>query len=161
VNRCKCGCGLAPKSRRKYALDHQPNKSRPVIERLLMRVDKSDNGCWLWRGQLNSRGYGQIRAHEKTCLAHRIAYAYLVGPIPEGLQLDHLCRVKRCVNPQHLEPVTGSVNLARAYSAAPRQPATTCRRGHEFTAANTYLSKKGRICRRCRRDWERAKRAAA
>lgn len=91
----------------------------------------------------------------------------LVGPIPQGLHLDHLCRNTRCVNPDHLEPVTPKVNNSRGFSpSAKRGKMTQCKNGHEFTDANTRIDKMGRrCCRQCRRDyaraWERRKRALA
>jgi hypothetical protein len=67
--------------------------------------------CWLWIGTVKDSGYGQ---YKRSSIAHRVVYEALVGPIPEGLELDHLCKIKNCVNPDHLEPVTGQVNVARA-----------------------------------------------
>ncbi|MFD7661067.1 HNH endonuclease signature motif containing protein [Streptomyces sp. NPDC059788] len=80
------------------------------------RYEVADNGCWIWTGPLfQSNGYGQMsRVYKGTNLAYRAFYLKHVGPVPEGLQLDHLCRDRRCVNPQHLEPVTASENLRRS-----------------------------------------------
>jgi hypothetical protein len=84
-------------------------------------IDKlSDpNGCWLWTGAINQKGYGITKDnHRKTIVAHRLVYITLVGPIPIGLQLDHVkerCKNKHCVNPEHLEPVTGAENMRRRY----------------------------------------------
>ena len=74
--------------------------------------------CWIWIGR-NARNsdYGKIRSGERTTVAHVVAYEQFVGRVPNGLQLDHLCRVRRCINPEHLEPVTGSVNIQRGYDA--------------------------------------------
>lgn len=80
--------------------------------RFWLNVRKSD-GCWEWTGSLSGGGYGQFRVHGKQAQVHRFAYGLLVGPVPEGLELDHLCRNRRCVNPAHLEPVTRSINVAR------------------------------------------------
>ncbi|KAB2977369.1 HNH endonuclease [Streptomyces sp. SS1-1] len=85
-------------------------------------------------------------------MAHRVAYQEIVGPIPEGLQLDHLCRVRHCVNPAHLEPVTSRENTLRGENLVAINAAKThCKRGHLFDAANTYRWRNSRICRECRR----------
>lgn len=103
------------------------------------KVVKSQ-GCWQWTGYAVD-GYGQ---HAGT-QAHRYAYTELVGPIPEGLTIDHLCRNRSCVNPDHMEPVTRAENTRRAFALK-----THCKRGHEFDAANTYRTKGGhRSCRKC------------
>lgn len=77
-------------------------------------MDKQADGCWLWTGTVLGSGYGQFRVGMGHVRAHRFAYELLVGPIPEALTLDHLCRVTSCVNPLHLEPVTASENIKRA-----------------------------------------------
>lgn len=86
----------------------------PLDDRIWKHVEKTD-GCWLWTGGTTTAGYGvySVVKGEMTT-AHRIVYELLVGPIPEGMQLDHLCRVRRCVRPEHLEPVTPLVNTRRA-----------------------------------------------
>ena len=83
-------------------------------QRILRRYITLPNGCWLWCGTRTHDGYGMTRASGRNVLAHRWFYEHFVGPIPEGLQLDHLCRVEPCVNPRHLEPVTGLENIRRA-----------------------------------------------
>lgn len=75
-------------------------------------VPEPNTGCWLYTNVFNN-GYGQIQINGRDTLAHRTAYEYFKGPIPEGLELDHLCRTKACVNPDHLEPVTRSENVRR------------------------------------------------
>lgn len=86
------------------------------IERFQQRVKIEDNGCHVWTGGLIG-GYGQFSPVRGTTLyAHRIAYEYAKGAIPEGLQIDHLCRNTRCVNPEHLEAVTPRTNTRRAYA---------------------------------------------
>lgn len=87
-----------------------------IEEALSSKTDKTGE-CWLWTGAIQSGGYGEIRHLGRTRLAHRVSYEVHVGPIPIGLQLDHLCRNTRCVNPTHLEPVTQSVNVRRAFAA--------------------------------------------
>lgn len=89
--------------------------------------EESESGCWEWIGTLSSEGYGRF---EKD-LAHRVSYRRSVGPIPEGLQLDHLCRNRRCVNPEHLEPVTGRINTLRGETLPAMNAAKTeCIHGH-------------------------------
>ena len=116
------------------------------------RVNKTET-CWLWTGTINDQGYGISRRHFR---AHRIAYELLVGPIPDGLQLDHLCRVRNCVNPDHLEPVTARTNTRRGVGfAAQRAAQTHCKREHEFTEENTYIRRNGtRLCRTCAKEAE-------
>lgn len=110
-------------------------------------VDKSgDGGCWLWEGAQNGGGYGRF----KNEIAHRYAYTVVVGPIPEGLELDHLCRVHGCVNPSHLEAVTHKENILRGVGwGAQNKRKTHCKRGHEFTEANTVREGRSRRCRTC------------
>ena len=83
---------------------------------LLIDKDRSD-GCWLWRGKCLASGYGYLSVEGQTTFAHRVSYEYHVGPIPEGLHIDHLCRVRNCVNPEHLEPVTHKENHRRGMRA--------------------------------------------
>lgn len=120
--------------------------SGPALDaRFWAKVDKTDAGCWLWTGALNSRGYGCVGRDGRRFLTHRYAYEALVGTIPEGLTIDHLCGVKACCNPEHLEPVSGAENTRRA-----RALLTHCPRGHEYTAENTYRNGAGhRYCREC------------
>lgn len=115
------------------------------------RVDAS--GCWLWLGFLNDHGYGQIQDRGVASYAHRWSYQTFIGPIADGLQIDHLCRVRSCVNPNHLEPVTPLLNNRRGESPwSVNARKTHCIRGHEFTAANTRVSRQGwRSCRQCER----------
>lgn len=115
-------------------------------------------GCWFWTGSLGSHGYGQLRVGRSTGLAHRVSYELLVGPIAEGLQVDHLCRVLRCVNPAHLEAVTPRTNVLRSPSAptAVNARKTQCIRGHDFDGIDC---RGHRFCRECQRQWQRDKRA--
>ena len=101
-------------------------------------------GCLVWKRATNRGGYGVIRLGNRSWIAHRAAYHLSVGEIPPGLVLDHLCRNTLCVNPDHLEPVTGRENIARAHAAK-----THCKRGHAFDSENTYLWKGNRHCRKC------------
>lgn len=124
-------------------------------DRFWSHVTKTET-CWLF-DRLASNGYGYIKA-DGISNAHRLAYELLVGPIPDGLQIDHLCRVRNCVNPDHLEPVTAWENTMRSTAAsALNARKTECLRGHPFSDENTYYSKDGRrYCRECGRIRGRA-----
>lgn len=118
-------------------------------DRFWEKVEKTET-CWLWTASKSAKGYGWFRLNGKTWRVHRLAYLSLVGPIPEGLQLDHLCRVRNCIRPEHLEPVTCRENLMRGETLAAAQIRRThCPRGHEYTLENTYTSSGGRSCRAC------------
>lgn len=124
--------------------------------RALLQEDSS--GCWLWQGFRLPTDYGTFTANGRTQIAHRLAYELFVGPIPDGLHLDHLCRVRRCVNPAHLEPVTVQENVLRSESpAALHAKQTHCVHGHPFDVENTYRppSSSMRQCRTCNRDRDR------
>ena len=121
--------------------------------------------CWMWTGYRQPEGYGRVDAKTQltpsgTRLAHRISYELLVGEIPDGLHLDHLCRVPACVNPDHLEPVTPAENTRRGLHGSLR---TACVRGHELTPDNTRIRKSdnSRKCRQCAREEAATRRAAA
>jgi hypothetical protein len=132
--------------------------------RFWAKVDKSGD-CWMWIASTDCRGYGQIKWGARVRKAHQVAYEICVGPIPEGTELDHLCRVPACVNPAHLEPVSHRENYARGASRSANALRTNvCINGHEFTPANTRIRKGGsRVCIECARkrtrEW-RAGRAA-
>ena len=114
--------------------------------------------CWLWMGRITPTGYGRFSCNGRERQAHRLAYEYGHGPIPDGLVLDHLCRVRHCVRPAHLEAVTVRVNTLRGISfSAAYAKQTHCKRGHEFTDETTYRSPNGR--RNCRACWEITNRA--
>lgn len=123
------------------------------------QVEKTD-GCWFWRGHLNPLGYG-IFAHRGTRQsAYRVAYVWLIGPVPDGLTLDHLCRTPACVNPAHLEPVTQQENILRGQSiVAQHAKKTHCTNGHAFTPENTSVNTRGwRRCKVCKRlRWQERK----
>lgn len=115
------------------------------------------SGCWEWTANTNRGGYGHFindRCQEVagSVLAHRISWSFLRGPIPSGLQIDHLCRNTGCVNPAHLEPVTAWENARRG--VGPNRPeAPHCVNGHEFTLENTSVTERGRVCRACKFAW--------
>lgn len=132
-------------------------------ERLLDRVvvDR-ETQCWNWTGSLNlvSSGYGRMSVEGRVFYTHRVAYELFVGPIPDGLQIDHLCRNTRCCNPAHLEAVTPAVNSQRGDTGAHYGRRTHCANGHAFDELNTRIGANGeRICRACMRDYKRAYRA--
>lgn len=120
-------------------------------------------GCWLWMRACFVTGYGRIVIARKLLLAHRVAYQLLRGPIPAGLQIDHLCRQRSCVNPAHMEAVTQRVNILRGTGMSARHAAQThCVRGHEFSPDNLYritTRPNARVCRRCVLDRQAARRS--
>lgn len=113
-----------------------------------------ETGCWPWLGTIASDGYGHVRVEGVIRPAHVVVWLLRIGPIPDGLQLDHLCRNRACVRPDHLEPVTPRTNTLRSpiAPAAVNARKTHCVHGHEFTEANTYmtLDKMGKWHRSCR-----------
>jgi len=127
----------------------------PLETRLWSRIEKGP-GCWLWTGPVTSGGYGQIglggRGGQVESV-HRVAYTLSVGPIPDGLHIDHLCRNRRCCNPAHLEAVTLAENVRRGDNPKVRSARQThCVHGHEYTPENTAYTPQGwRTCRTCRR----------
>ncbi len=122
------------------------------------------NDCWAWTGTKNTHGYGYVYIEGKLRRAHRVSYELWVGPIPEKLQLDHLCRKRDCVNPEHLEPVTCKENIARSplHIGKINIAKTLCKYGHELTFDAKHFgatSKTRRRCKTCHRDRERIRRA--
>lgn len=111
-------------------------------------VPEPNTGCWLWTANTSRDGYGKF-SYKGGQLAHRFAYEVVKGPIPDGLRIDHLCRQRCCVNPDHLEAVTHRENCIRGLRG---MLTTHCPHGHEYTPENTtHNSKGGRVCRECKR----------
>jgi len=131
-------------------------------DRFWERVEKTPT-CWLWTGA-TSQGYGHIRVNGKVHRAHRLSYEDAIGPVPDGLELDHLCHVTVCVNPAHLEAVTHSENMRRSITAVTpaeimrrsitgqRSRQTHCLHGHPFAGDNLIFASKGRDCRTCQHE---------
>jgi hypothetical protein len=126
--------------------------ARSTPERLWSSFVRDGSGCWIWTRQLNNKGYGLISIQNRKRAAHIIFYEIVVGPVPLGLELDHLCNVTACVNPSHLEPVSHAENQRRGGERQLR-----CRRaGHPRTEENIYITKQGkRLCLLCRREYDR------
>lgn len=139
--------------------DFVARKARPLHERWAEQVEWTPT-CWIWRGAKRqvrpNIWYGNIGLGGSTgrgLYAHRVAYELFHGPIPKGLEIDHVCRNKMCVNPDHLEAVTRSVNIRRAVPyRKPRKLEPYCKRGHPRTPETTYLRPNGQAeCLPCKR----------
>lgn len=135
-------------------------------ERHARRIREDATGCWTWTGPLNYAGYALFDWEGKTSRGHRVTYRLAHGSIPEGMQLDHLCRNRACLNPKHLEVVTARENTMRSDALTAKfAVATHCIHGHPFDLVNTYFRPSGgRSCRTCAASQDRrqkAKRRAA
>ena len=129
---------------------------KPMAELFWAKVNKTET-CWLWTGASASKyGHGKFMRGDKNLKAHRVAWELLIGPIPEGMTIDHLCRVPACVNPAHLEPVTLAENVRRQGAAK-----THCPQGHPLSGDNLYRNPRNghRMCRTCRRAHDRNSKA--
>ena len=128
---------------------------RTRIENNVIKIPES--GCWIWDLGLSPLGYGRIFFQGKARFAHRVAYTLFKGAVPEGKELDHKCRIRCCVNPDHLDPITHAENVKRGARGAlnPQRKQTHCKHGHEFTDQNTYwkntpTGSKTRMCIACK-----------
>lgn len=160
---CKCGCGdtvISPDKQgrvRFWKKGHFTKKSS--VFRFLNNIDRTEN-CWNWNGYIDPNGYGRIGiAAGKTIGAHVFSYNFYKGIIPDGLHLDHLCRNRKCVNPNHLEPVTSTENILRGECpAAQNKRKIYCIRGHKLTQDNLYITRRknrkdiSRTCKICQRN---------
>ena len=128
-----------------------------VLDRFLAKIVADPHGCWIWQACTGANGYGQFWVDGRIVKAHRWSYEHFVGPIPDGLELDHMCRVRNCVNPHHLEPVTHTENVRRGEGGKHHRAKTHCPQGHPYDGDNTYVwVNGGRRCRICRRACSRA-----
>lgn len=142
--------------------------SKTLLEVLGDKILVGDD-CWEWTGAIQGQGYGHFKREGRWQRAHRAVYELLVGPIPDGLDLDHTCHTddptcaggryclhRRCVRPDHLEPVTCKVNLRRGRRVGAQVAATHCPMGHPYSGDNLYIQMKksgpGRQCRRCKKE---------
>ena len=124
-----------------------------LLQMLIQKAQgPTNNECWAWPSAFNNQGYGVVGKGRGAVLAHRMAWEARNGPVPTGLELDHLCKTKWCWNPTHLEPVTHQENSIRANAGAHNKAKTHCIKGHEYTPSNTYIypGNGRRACKICR-----------
>lgn len=132
-----------------------PGQSDPYVAGVLQRLKDystlSENGCWTWTRGTNDYGYGQLSVRAKTKIAHRVSYEFLVQEIPTGLFVDHLCRNRACINPNHMELVTNRENVLRGVGPTARNAKVThCKNGHALTPDNVMQSSRNyRPCKTC------------
>lgn len=145
------------------ALPPEVGSLTELPDRLTAKFITDESGCWLWIGETSEGGYGRVRWYGQRKMAHRLSYELLVGAIPDGLQLDHLCRVRNCINPEHLEAVTPRENLIRGTGFVAENAAKThCPQGHPYAGENlaVYDGYRARWCRTCKRANDRKNQAA-
>jgi hypothetical protein len=133
-----------------------------VVDRFKSKVVVSgDTGCWIWIGHVDRNGYGRFALNGRMRWAHICSYCLFVGDVPNGTELDHVCKTKRCVNPLHLEPVTHRVNMERADRGATviHRQKTHCPQGHPYSGDNLVTWGRYRYCRICQTQYKRAYKA--
>lgn len=131
---------------------------RITLDHVLATMLVTDSGCWKPTQKPRPKGYVLFTLDSHKVYAHRYMYEQIVGPIPEGMHLDHLCRNRWCINPEHLEPVTNRENWLRGENHMVAQMRQThCKRGHEFTPENTLWNNAHRYCRACARAKDKAR----
>jgi hypothetical protein len=171
---CACGCGNPVLARgRHYLPGHFLRMQDHDLLAALLWPKVDQNGplpeyrpdlgpCWIFTGRISSEGYGVFDVHGVGVRAHMASFLITTGTLPDGLDLDHLCRVRKCVRPSHLEPVTRQVNVLRGVSPVARQVAVThCPAGHPYDEQNTYVKHGHRGCRACDAARAREKRRMA
>lgn len=142
-----------------------PRMRMQVIDKLESKhIPEPNTGCWLWTDALDDDGYGSVMVDRKRLRAHRVSYEHHRGLIPEGLTLDHLCRTRSCINPDHLEAVSNRVNVLRGVGpCAQNARKAACPKGHPYDGPNLYAWEGQRYCRACHREahrrWKAKKRA--
>ena len=157
-----------PKRKKIYTRKPGPSRGvvfKPLHERFHEKVERLESGCWRWTGSIPPHGYGMIyigrvNGRSTITVAHRVAYELYRGEIPDGLVLDHLCRNRWCVNPDHLEPVTFRENVLRGEAPMVAiHRSGRCKNGHEMTDDNLYVDRNGnRYCRTCQIAYHREER---
>ena len=134
---------------------------RNTLQTLLAKLEPiTECGCLIWSGPLRRDGYANVNFDNKTRMVHRVVWELSIGPIPHGMTLDHLCRVRCCANITHLEPVSMAENIRRGVSpSALNARALTCKRGHAFVQENIYTppGSNRRHCRACRLAWAKTR----
>lgn len=143
-----------------YYLAHRELHPLPIVtleERVWKKVDRrGEDDCWIWLGYHNREGYAVLGVGNRPGLVHRIAYELIVGKIPDGLTIDHLCRNRGCVNPRHMEPVPNAVNVLRGQGVTAKNARKShCPRGHAYAGANLNIRNGKRRCVACDRSWRR------
>lgn len=156
--------GWCPKHYQRWQKTGSPTGTRrPTPETRFFRKLRQVGDCWVWTAATDQSGYGLFQGGDRMIRSHIWSYNFFIGEVPEGLQLDHLCRNRPCCNPWHLDPVTPLVNTQRGIGSGSR---TRCPQGHPYDLINTYRTPSGkRVCRRCaqasRARYEAKKRSAA
>lgn len=155
---------LDERNRRQYVSNIKCGRAPATCEtgagRFMRKIAIEPSGCWRWTDAPKDTGYGTISLRRRIVYAHRFSYESFVGPIPDGLVIDHLCRNRRCVNPAHLEPVTNRENIyIRSVGFFAPYVRGECQRGHPLTTENVYVRPKGgaRMCKPCQRMRTRAR----